>query len=144
MLLGNDLVAVGDDFVCCLEVAEDLDGLVSSPLDDRMVLDHHHGADDSLLPGDSTPRGRGRVISHHQGRLCPGCAPGLALTPTRLAEQPPSEGLVSGESHHHGLCTALQAHCKYQAKTPRTSHLERKSQESKSSHTKPTSWRSEA
>ena len=151
-LLGNDIVAVGDDFVCSLEVAENLYRLVSPPLDDWMVLDDHDGADDSLLPGDSTARGGERVISHHQGRLPPGCSPSLALAAPRLAEQSPSEGLLSGEGDHHGLSTAGQTHCNYQAKTHRRPDIaaflgekkQRESKSSQSSQTKPTSWRSQA
>ena len=136
-LLGNDIVAVGDDFVCSLEVAENLYRLVSPPLNDWMMLDHHDSADDTLLSPHSTPRGRHRVIANHQGRLSPGSSSGLALAAPRLTEQPASEGLVSGESHHHGIRTALQAHCEYSVET---ATAERRA-ESKSSQTKPTSRR---
>ena len=117
ILLGNDVVTVGYDFVCGLEVAEDLDRLVSPPLNDWMMLDHHDSADDTLLSPHSTPRGRHRVIANHQGRLSPGSSSSLALATPRLTVETASEGLVSRESHHHGVRTALQAHCEYSVQT---------------------------
>ena len=40
-LLGQDIIAVGDELVPGLKEAEELDSSVPFPLDDRVVLNHH-------------------------------------------------------------------------------------------------------
>ena len=59
--LGQDVIAVGDELVPGLKEAEELDGPVTFPLDDRVVLNHHRVRVHALQKM-SLGRGGGKMI----------------------------------------------------------------------------------
>ena len=112
-ILGNDVVTVGDNFIDVIEVADDPDGLVAPPLDDRMVLDGDDRGEAPGLSPHSTPSQRLRVELHHQPGVSPPVTSHLALPPALLGVDTTSEGLLRHQDHSHRLGAALQTDCKH-------------------------------
>ena len=80
-LLRQDVVAVGDELVPGLKEAEELDGPVALPLDDRVVLNHHCvGVHPLLLPLNAAPGSC--LVLEEEGERClrPTIASRLALS----------------------------------------------------------------